>query len=139
VAKQALLWEEFLDREHQAGRLNTLRSRLTPAQAPFLLHGHCHQKAFDLVSPIQRVLGLIPQSNTTLIETSCCGMAGSFGFDAQHQEVSMAMAKLSLLPAIEKHPNAWVVADGTSCRHQIDHGSKRQALHVAQVLASHLP
>ena len=139
VAQHALLWEEFLDREHQAGRLDTLRLLLTPAQAPFLLHGHCHQKAFDLVSPIQRVLGLIPDSSTTLIETSCCGMAGSFGYDAQHQEVSMAMAKLSLLPTIDKHPNAWVVADGTSCRHQIDHGAKRQALHVAQVLALHLP
>jgi len=138
VAKQAWLWEEFLDREHQAGRLESLKTQLTPAQAPFLLHGHCHQKAFDLVSPIQRVLALIPQSSTTLIETSCCGMAGSFGYDAQHQDVSMAMANLSLLPTIEKHPHAWVVADGTSCRHQIDHGSKRQALHVAQVLARHL-
>ena len=138
VAQHALLWEEFLDREHQAGRLETLRTRLTPAQAPFLLHGHCHQKAFDLVSPIQRVLALIPQSSTTLIETSCCGMAGSFGYDANHQDVSMAMARLSLLPTIEKHPDAWVVADGTSCRHQIDHGAKRQALHVAQVLALHL-
>ena len=86
VASQALLWEEFLDREHQAGRLDTLRERLSPAQAPFLLHGHCHQKAFDLVSPIQRVLGLIPQATTTLIETSCCGMAGSFGYDAKHQD-----------------------------------------------------
>jgi FAD/FMN-containing dehydrogenase/Fe-S oxidoreductase len=138
VAQHALLWEEFLDREHQAGRLETLRTRLTPAQAPFLLHGHCHQKAFDLVSPIQRVLALIPHSSTTLIETSCCGMAGSFGYDANHQDVSMAMARLSLLPTIEKHPDAWVVADGTSCRHQIDHGAKRQALHVAQVLALHL-
>ncbi len=138
VAKQAWLWEEFLDREHQAGRLDTLRAQLTPAQAPFLLHGHCHQKAFDLVSPIQRVLALIPQSSTTLIETSCCGMAGSFGYEAKHQAVSMAMANVSLLPTIEKHPDAWVVADGTSCRHQIDHGSKRQALHVAQVLARHL-
>ena len=138
VAEQALLWEEFLDREHRAGHLNALRSQLTPAQAPFLLHGHCHQKAFDLVSPIQRVLSLIPQSSTTLIETSCCGMAGSFGYDARHQEVSMAMARLSLLPAIDQHPDAWVIADGTSCRHQIDHGSKRQALHVAQVLARHL-
>ncbi|MFM2239121.1 MAG: hypothetical protein RJA69_495, partial [Pseudomonadota bacterium] len=75
VAQHAMLWEEFLDSEHLAGKLEVLRSRLTPAQAPFLLHGHCHQKAFDLVSPIQRVLALIPQSSTTLIETSCCGMA----------------------------------------------------------------
>ena len=138
VASQALLWEEFLDREHQAGRLDTLRERLSPAQAPFLLHGHCHQKAFDLVSPIQRVLGLIPQATTTLIETSCCGMAGSFGYDAKHQDVSMAMAKLSLLPTIAQHPDAWVIADGTSCRHQIDHGSQRHAMHVAQVLDKHL-
>ncbi len=138
VAQQALLWEEFLDREQQAGRLVELQQQLLPAQAPFLLHGHCHQKAFDLVSPIQRVLAMIPDSKTQLIETSCCGMAGSFGYDAKHQEVSMAMAQLSLLPTLAKHPDAWVVADGTSCRHQIDHGAQRQALHVAQVLAKHL-
>jgi Fe-S oxidoreductase len=138
VAQQALLWEEFLDREQQAGRLVELQQQLLPAQAPFLLHGHCHQKAFDLVSPIQRVLAMIPDSKTQLIETSCCGMAGSFGYDAKHQEVSMAMAQLSLLPTLAKQPDAWVVADGTSCRHQIDHGAQRQALHVAQVLAKHL-
>ena len=138
VAAHALLWEEFLDRENRSGRLAALQKQLKPAQASFLLHGHCHQKAFDLVSPIQRVLALIPGAKTQLIETSCCGMAGSFGYEASHQEVSMAMAQLSLLPTIAQHPDAWVVADGTSCRHQIDHGAQRQALHVAQVLARHL-
>jgi Fe-S oxidoreductase len=107
-----------------------------------LLHGHCHQKAFGAVSPILDVLKLIPNAKPELIESSCCGMAGSFGYEASHYDVSMQMAELSLLPAIRQVPNAIVVADGTSCRHQIHDGTKgenqREAIHVAQLLANHL-
>jgi len=138
ISRHSLLLEEFLARELKAGKLDAFKSRLSTINQPILVHGHCHQKAFGVVSPIQRVLGLIPQATTTLIETSCCGMAGSFGYDAKHQDISMAMATLSLLPTIAQHPDAWVIADGTSCRHQIDHGSQRHALHVAQVLDKHL-
>jgi Fe-S oxidoreductase len=72
------------------------------------------------------------------IESSCCGMAGAFGYEAAHFEVSMQMAELSLLPAVRARPDALIVADGTSCRHQIADGAARQALHTAQVLAYHL-
>jgi len=131
VSSQALLLEEFLAREVKAGRFNLA---FKPAPAPILLHGHCHQKAFGAVAPILEVLKLIPDAKPELIETSCCGMAGSFGYDAGHYHVSMQMAELSLLPAVRNNPAAIVVADGTSCRHQIAHGAGRQARHVAVLL-----
>ena len=77
---------------------------------------------------------LIPDAKPELIESACCGMAGSFGFDASHYEVSMQMAEASLLPAVRKSPAAIVVADGTSCRHQIKDGAQREAVHVARLL-----
>ena len=84
------------------------------------------------------VLKLIPGAKPQLIESSCCGMAGSFGYEAEHQDISMQMAELSLLPKIRNHPNALIVADGSSCRHQIKDGAGREALHVAKVLQMHL-
>ncbi|HKU65886.1 MAG TPA: FAD-linked oxidase C-terminal domain-containing protein [Rhizomicrobium sp.] len=129
VAGQALLLEEFLAREAKAGRFTLA---LKPAPAPILLHGHCHQKAFGAVAPILEILRLIPGAEPELIESSCCGMAGSFGYD--HYEVSMQMAELSLLPAIRKSADAIIIADGTSCRHQIAHGAGRRARHVAVLL-----
>ncbi|MET0519782.1 MAG: FAD-linked oxidase C-terminal domain-containing protein, partial [Burkholderiaceae bacterium] len=131
VAAQALLFEEFIAREARAGRFAL---RLKPAGAPILLHGHCHQKAFDAVTPVLEVLRLIPEARPELIESSCCGMAGSFGYEAKHYEVSMQMAELSLLPAIRARADAIVVADGTSCRQQIHAGTQREALHVARLL-----
>jgi Fe-S oxidoreductase len=80
------------------------------------------------------VLGLIPGARPELIESSCCGMAGSFGYVAAHYEVSMQMAEASLLPALRRQPDAIVVADGTSCRHQIADGAQREAVHVAVLL-----
>jgi Fe-S oxidoreductase len=138
LSQQAFLFEEFLAREAAAGKLKALKSRLWPVAQPILLHGHCHQKAFDAVSPILQVLSLIPDAKPELIESSCCGMAGSFGYEAEHFDVSMQMAELSLLPKVRANPQAIIVADGTSCRHQIHDGAQRQALHVAQVLADQL-
>jgi Fe-S oxidoreductase len=133
LAANAFLFEEFLAREQAAGRLK-LRLHPLPAQKA-LLHGHCHQKAFDAVSPVQKVLALVPGLKVELVESSCCGMAGSFGYEARHFDVSMQMAELSLLPAVRRADGATlVVADGTSCRHQIADGAMREALHVAQVL-----
>jgi Fe-S oxidoreductase len=131
LARSALLFEEFLARE--PGRL-----KLKETKKDVLLHGHCHQKAFDAMPAVHKVLSQVPGLKTTTIETSCCGMAGSFGYEAEHYEVSMKMAELSLLPAIRKAPQALLVADGTSCRHQIEHGAARQAVHVARVLADAL-
>ena len=153
VSKQAVLFEEFLASEAKAGRLNELQTILDKASSstmigkmtqPILLHGHCHQKAFDAVNPILEVLHWLPRAEgvpaPALIESSCCGMAGSFGYEASHIDVSMQMAELSLLPAIRKQAEAIVVADGTSCRHQIVDGTStdeqpREAMHVAKLLA----
>jgi len=138
VADHALMFEEFLAREARAGRLEPLKASLRPTDKAILLHGHCHQKAFAAVSPILDVIRLIPGAKPELIESSCCGMAGSFGYEASHYGVSMQMAELRLLPAIRLQPNAIVVADGTSCRHQIHDGAQREAIHVAQLLAAQL-
>ncbi len=137
LAAQALLFEEFLAREAKAGKLQ-LKLKALP-QKTALLHGHCHQKAFDAVRPVQTVLGLVPELQVKLIESSCCGMAGSFGYEAQHYEVSMRMAEAALLPAVrEADADTLIVADGTSCRHQIADGTQREAWHVARVLAAAL-
>jgi Fe-S oxidoreductase len=136
VASRAMLFEEFVAREIGAGRFAL---ELQPAGKPILVHGHCHQKAFGAVDPIIKVLRTIPDAEPALIDTSCCGMAGSFGYEADHYAISMQMAELSLLPAIRNAPDAIVVADGTSCRHQIAHGAQRNAVHVAKLLESLLP
>jgi Fe-S oxidoreductase len=138
ISRHALLLEEFLAREAAAGQLEALKARLKPTTQAILLHGHCHQKAFGAVTPIMEVLKLIPGAKPELIESSCCGMAGSFGYEASHYEVSMQMAELSLLPAVRQQPDAIVVADGTSCRHQIRDGALREAMHVALLLARQL-
>ena len=138
VSQHALLFEEFLASEAAAGKLEEFKTKLKPVEQPILLHGHCHQKAFGAVSPMIDVLKLIRGAHPELIESSCCGMAGSFGYEAAHYKVSMQMAELSLLPAIRQQPGAIVVADGTSCRHQIRDGAARDAVHVAALLARQL-
>lgn len=135
VGAHALMFEEFLAREARAGRF---APALTPARQPMRVHGHCHQKAFGVVAPVLEVLRLIPGAAPELIESSCCGMAGSFGLEVEHEAVSRQMAELSLLPALRDASDAIVVADGTSCRHQIADTASREALHVARVLADHL-
>ena len=87
---------------------------------------------------VEKLLQLVPELEIQKIETSCCGMAGSFGYEAEHYELSMKMAEMSLLPAIRGHPDAIVVADGTSCRHQIADGTGRKPLHVARLLEAAL-
>ena len=133
TADNAFLFEEFLAREKKAGRLKLDLKPLPQKTA--LLHGHCHQKAFGAMSAVQETLALVPDLAVSAIESSCCGMAGSFGYEVEHYKTSIAMAELSLLPAVRKaDKGALVVADGTSCRHQIADGTDRQAVHVAQVL-----
>ena len=133
LAAQALLLEEFLAQEHTAGRLQ-LPLRPLPVKRA-LLHGHCHQKAFGAMAAVQQVLHLIPGLEVTTIESSCCGMAGAFGYDAEHYDVSLRMGELNLLPAVRSAAaDTWVIADGTSCRQQIHDGAQREALHIARVL-----
>jgi len=133
LAGLTMLFEEFLAREQAEGRLTLA---LGPVAEQAYLHGHCHQKSFAVMGAVEKVLKLVPGLKVETIESSCCGMAGAFGFDAETIDVSVAMAELSLLPAVRKAPDdALIVADGTSCRHQIMDGSGRDAAHVARVLA----
>ncbi|MFT4100905.1 MAG: FAD-binding oxidoreductase, partial [Burkholderiaceae bacterium] len=134
LADNALLFEEFLVREKAAGRLALPLAPLHKRKV--LVHGHCHQKAFEAFTPVQTVLRWIPEVDLRVVESSCCGMAGAFGFERKHFDVSTKMAEAALLPAVrEAGDEALIVADGTSCRHQILDGAQRHALHVAQVLA----
>jgi FAD/FMN-containing dehydrogenase/Fe-S oxidoreductase len=136
IAGQALLLEEFLAREAAAGRLAL---PLAPVGGRALLHGHCHQKAFGVLGASETVLRLVPELTVETVESSCCGMAGAFGYDAETIEISRAMGELSLLPAVRAAaPDTWIVADGTSCRHQIKDGTGREAQHVARLLAASL-
>jgi FAD/FMN-containing dehydrogenase/Fe-S oxidoreductase len=136
LAGDALLLEEFLAREQAAGRLHL---PLAPLPRKALLHGQCHQKAFDAMGAVESVLRMIPRLEVESVESTCCGMAGSFGYDAETIDVSFKMGELSLLPAVRNSaPDALIVADGTSCRHQIHDGADRQALHVARVLVMSL-
>ena len=135
VAGQAMLFEEFLAREIKAG----VKFPFGPMTKPALLHGHCHQKSFAAMGAVESVLRAVPDLQVETVESSCCGMAGSFGYKADTIDVSLAMGELSLLPAVRKAADdAIIVADGTSCRHQIHDGARREALHVARVLAMSL-
>jgi Fe-S oxidoreductase len=136
VAGSVLLLEEFLAREAAAGRLAL---PLAPLHKRVLLHGHCHQKSFGAMAAVEAALKLVPELAVESIESSCCGMAGAFGYGADTIDMSLAMAELSLLPAVRRaDADTLVVADGTSCRHQIMDGTGHAALHVARVLAMSL-
>jgi FAD/FMN-containing dehydrogenase/Fe-S oxidoreductase len=133
LSKASFLFEEFLVREQAVGNLQLKLKGLAASRA--LLHGHCHQKAFDALRPVEQVLRWIPGLEVRTVETSCCGMAGSFGYEREHYDASVQMAELALLPAVRKaQAEDLIVADGTSCRHQIHDGAQREALHVARVL-----
>ena len=136
LANSALMLEEFLVQEQKNGSLDI---NFVPIKKKALVHGHCHQKAFGAMGAVQTALNLIPELEVELIESSCCGMAGSFGYEADHYDVSMSMAELDLLPAIRNADDqTLIVADGTSCRHQIKDGVGRRAEHVARILETAL-
>jgi FAD/FMN-containing dehydrogenase/Fe-S oxidoreductase len=138
LAQHCFLIEEFLDRERAAERLQLDLRPLGGVQRA-LVHGHCHQKAFGAMPSVQRVLALIPELSVEVIDSSCCGMAGTFGYEAEHFGTSLQMAGLKLLPAVRAADEATiVVADGVSCRHQIRDGAQRDAIHVVRVLAAAL-
>ena len=105
-----------------------------------LLHGHCHQKAFGTMPALERTLRLVPGLEVETVDSSCCGMAGAFGYEAANYGTSMAIGELDLLPAVRAADrDTIIVAGGTSCRHQIADGTGRQARHVANVLEQALP
>ncbi|WP_333473108.1 FAD-binding and (Fe-S)-binding domain-containing protein [Paracoccus onubensis] len=133
IKGKALLFEEVLAADLKEGTITLPLADQGGKVAH--LHGHCHQKAFAAMGPVETVLRSIPGLELKVIESSCCGMSGAFGYAAENIEVSKKMAELSLLPAVRKAgTDDLIVADGTSCRHQIHDGTGRDAIHVALVL-----
>jgi Fe-S oxidoreductase len=133
IAQAAVLFEECLAQDFPSGKATLSLKANGPRVAH--LHGHCHQKALGLMPAVESVLRAVPGLDVRLIQSSCCGGAGAFGYETEHVDVSLAMAELTLLPALRlAHADDLIVADGTSCRHQITDALGRVALHVARVL-----
>ena len=132
VAKQSFLLEEFLCRLRDAGELDL---RFRADQKKILVHGHCHQKAQIGTSSTLRALRMAPGYEVTEVNSGCCGMAGSFGFEKEHYEISEAIAGLRLTPAVQAaSPDTEIVITGVSCRQQIGHFTGRQPRHAVEVL-----
>ncbi len=135
VAQQVYLIDDWLAEQIAAG----LRLPLRSLGRPVLFHGHCHQKASTGVSGSLAVLRALPGQPAELIDAGCCGMAGAFGYTADHYAVSEAVARDRLVPAIDAAPDALICADGASCRQQIEHFTGRPALHAVEILAAAVP
>ncbi len=132
VAAQAVTFEEFIANLADENRLNLT---FTSETRQVLLHGHCHQKALVGTEPAKKMLALPPNYTVSEVDSGCCGMAGSFGYEAEHYDISMQMAERRLLPAVRAAGNeAIIAAAGVSCRQQIKHGADRHALHPAEIL-----
>jgi Fe-S oxidoreductase len=137
LARSAVLFEELLEADLRAGLIELGFADQQGRVAH--LHGHCHQKAFDAMGAVESLLRRVPGLTVRPIESGCCGMAGAFGYAAETAAVSRAMAELSLLPALRAAGSGdLIIADGTSCRHQIRDCVGREALHVARLLAAAL-
>jgi len=130
VAESSFLLEEFIVREKKAGRWQ-VPFRKQPQKA--LIHGHCHEKALIGSRFLKESMALA--YDVEEVDSGCCGMAGSFGFEKEHYDISMAIGGRRLFPAVEKEPDAIVVAPGVSCRQQLEHATGRKALHPAEALA----
>jgi Fe-S oxidoreductase len=134
IGEQARLFETFLAEEAAAGRI---MGPIAASEGSVLLHGHCHQKSFGAFGDVGKVLGLVDGLKVETVESSCCGMAGAFGYGSETYDTSMAMGELSLLPAARKAEAATdIVADGFSCRHQIRDGAQRSAHHAVRIIAA---
>ncbi|HEV7348438.1 FAD-binding and (Fe-S)-binding domain-containing protein [Telluribacter sp.] len=133
IAEHSLLFEEFIAREIENKYLN--KDAFTTEKRLIKLHGHCHQKALSSLVPAKKTLSLPANYEVQLIPSGCCGMAGSFGYEAEHYEVSMKIGELVLFPAVRQQPEEVIIAaPGTSCRHQIKDGTGRKALHPVEIL-----
>ncbi len=133
LAQNALQFDEFIAREIDTKRLTS--SQFETSNKVIKLHGHCHQKALASLTPTKKMLSLPPNYKVQLIPSGCCGMAGSFGYEAEHYELSMQVGELVLFPTIRQQPEEVVIAaPGTSCRHQIKDGTGRKAKHPIEIL-----
>jgi Fe-S oxidoreductase len=136
IAEVAMCIDTFLVREMQAGNLD-LQFDPTPRQVAF--HGHCQQKANFGTADTVAMLGMIPNCTVEEIDSGCCGMAGSFGYEKEHYELSIQLAEMSLAPAVRRAaPGTIICATGTSCRDQIEHTTEREGIHPIEVLAEAL-
>jgi Fe-S oxidoreductase len=125
--------EEFLSKEIHEKKIN--RALFTDQKRDVVIHGHCYQKVLSVQENIKTVLSLPVNYNVKILPTGCCGMAGSFGYEAEHYDVSMAVGELVLFPAVRSlAADTIVAASGTSCRHQIKDGTSKKALHPVEVL-----
>jgi FAD/FMN-containing dehydrogenase/Fe-S oxidoreductase len=133
LAAHAQLFEEFAAAEHQAGRFDLAPKPMPGCQV--LLHGHCHQKAFATLPAAVKTLQLIPDLNVETFEATCCGMAGAFGYEAEHYAISIKIGELGVLPKMRAAPpDTLLAACGTSCRHQIADATGREARHIVRIL-----
>jgi FAD/FMN-containing dehydrogenase/Fe-S oxidoreductase len=133
LAKNALLIDEFIAREADAGRIN--RAAFKAEARAIKLHGHCHQKALSSLNPTVKMLELPAGHRVSLIPSGCCGMAGSFGYEAEHFALSQQIGELVLFPAVRAaSDDTLIAAPGTSCRHQIKDATGRLALHPVEIL-----
>ena len=136
LGKHALMVEEFLMREVEAGRID--ENAFTEDSEQVLLHGHCHQKSLAGIEPSAFILNLPRNYTVETIPSGCCGMAGSFGYEKEHYELSMTVGEQVLFPAVREATEHIIAAPGTSCRHQIKDGTRREALHPIEILWSAL-
>jgi Fe-S oxidoreductase len=133
LGKNCLLLEEFLAAERDAG--NIRHEQFTQEQRLVKVHGHCHQKALASLTPTKKLLTLPQHYKVHFINSGCCGMAGSFGYEAEHYDISMQIGELVLFPAVRQQPEeVLIAAAGTSCRHQIKDGTGRVAKHPVELL-----
>ena len=133
LSTRAMLFEEFIAAEVNAGNID--KSLFKPLGKTIKYHGHCHQKALSEISALHNTLELIPASQPQKIPSGCCGMAGSFGYEKEHYEMSMQVGELVLFPAVRESGNdEMIIAPGTSCRHQIKDGTSTRAYHPAEAL-----
>ncbi|PWL31689.1 FAD-binding and (Fe-S)-binding domain-containing protein [uncultured Roseivirga sp.] len=137
LATHAFTIEEFLAREIDRGHIKT--EQFTEEPKLIKVHGHCHQKSLSSMTPTKKILSLPKNFEVHMIPSGCCGMAGSFGYEKEHYELSMQIGELVLFPTVRKQPEDVVIAaSGTSCRHQIKDGTGRKALHVVEILYKNL-
>lgn len=132
LAKNTFLIEEFIVKEWEKGNIRSDQFR--ELNAPIKLHGHCYQKTFHLQHFSEKLLKIIPNCDLETLNTGCCGMAGSFGYEKEHYDVSTKISELVLMPAVRKYKEAVIVAPGTSCRHQIKDGASRESFHPVEIL-----
>jgi Fe-S oxidoreductase len=133
LAQNALLFDEFIAREIDAKNISS--NQFTAHSQLIKLHGHCHQKALGSLTPTKKMLSLPQNYQVQLIPSGCCGMAGSFGYETEHYELSMQVGELVLFPTVRQQPeDVLIAAPGTSCRHQIKDGTGKKALHPIEIL-----